>query len=151
MLELRKVADKSKGDRVTLQVAPPEETLEDGRVVIDPSRIEQRLVNPETPGFDHEPWPLKHVELVGDAPDKHNFSDTVVAKYMQDGFLTIKNMRLATTENYERNPVITGDEFVLDLRGGKLRYKILQHPGRYNDGDGEYVTHEYTCERIGGK
>lgn len=157
MLEIRKVADRSKGERQTVLVYSPndDDALEDGTLLIDLARVEQRLVNPDTPGFDHEPWPLKHAELVGDAPAEHGFADTAVARYMQDGFLTFKNMRAVFVEAggkpYSRNPVLTGDEIVLDLKGKKLRYKVLEHPGRYEDDDGTVrETHEYTTKLVKG-
>ncbi len=160
MLQIRKVADRSEGERNTVLVFKPEEgeVLDDGTVLVDPSRVEQRLVNPATEGYDHEPWPLSHAELIGDAPEKHNFSDTVLAQYLQDDIAELKNPRLANTSvngtAYSRNPVLTGDEIVLKLKGKKLRYKVLEHPGRYQDdseASGQRETHEYSCELVGGK
>lgn len=103
---------------------------------------------------DGEAWPLKHVELVGKAPTRHNFADTFVARALEDGYLSFKNARATSTTGYDRDPVVTGDEIVLSLKGNKLRYKVLEHPGRYSDNDepsGFRVTHEYRCRLVKGR
>lgn len=138
MLSLRKVADTSKGERV---------------VRFDVETGERKLVNPATEGNEHEPWPLASVELVGDAPAKHNFADSFVARAMQDGYLELANPRAEATEvdgvSYERSPVMTGDEIVLHLANGDVRYKVLEPPGRYRDDDGSVrVSHEYRCRLV---
>lgn len=102
-------------------------------------------------GDEPEPgtaWPLQHVEVTGDLPAKHNFADTFVARAIHEGYLSVENMRIGTTVNYDRDPVITGDAFILHLVDGDVRYRIIDHPGRYADPDGgpDIVIHEYTCE-----
>lgn len=140
MLTLRKRADRSKGERV---------------VRFDEETGERKLVNPATPGTDHEPWPLAGVELVGDAPKQHNFADSFVARALRDGYLEFKNPRAEVTEvdgvQYSRNPVVTGDEIVLNLATGKLRYRVVEPPGRYRDKDGSVrESHEYRCRLVKG-
>jgi hypothetical protein len=108
------------------------------------------------PPPDGEAWPLRHVELVGDAPKDHNFADTFVTRALTDGYLSFKNPRGVASDAggvpYSRNPVVTGDEIVLALKGGKLRYRVLEPPGRYEDKDGTVrESHEYRCRLIGGK
>jgi hypothetical protein len=146
MLQIIKHADTSSGRRVSKIVQVDE--LEDGSPV-----YEKRLVNPDTPGDDHEPWPLDRVELVGDAPKDHNFADSFVARASQDGYLEFTKPRVVSTEvdgkAYERNPVVTGDEIVLHLASGDLRYKVVEHPGRYREDDGTHrVTHEYVTRLV---
>jgi len=101
-----------------------------------------------------EPWPLDRVELVGDPPAEHNFSDSFVARALADGYLEFTNPRAASSpvppgvSAYPRDPVITGDEIVLHLHGGPLRYTILEPPGKYPDDtepSGWRVSHEYRC------
>jgi hypothetical protein len=124
MLELRKVADK-----------PADAPLLD----LDENGVPKK-----------GPWPLKHVELVGEAPANHNFADSFVAKALQDGYLSFEGMTLTQSEGYERNPVVTGKEIVLKLKGATLRYKIIEPPGRYEEDDGPRVSHEYRCRLIRG-
>lgn len=105
-------------------------------------------------------YALKHVELVGDAPRLHNFADTFVQRASAEGWLEFKNPRAASTETtiegrdpetktYSRGLVMTGDEIVLKLKGRDLRYTVLEHPGRYKDGDSDRETHEYRCRLVG--
>lgn len=100
-------------------------------------------------------WPLARVELVGAAPKDHSFADTFVARAIADGYLELTNPRVtstATTKPYSRGPVVTGDEIVLHLHGGDLRYRVLEHPGRYPEqGGDDRETHEYRCRLVKGK
>lgn len=102
-------------------------------------------------------WPLAGVELVGELDDWHGFADTFVARAHRDGWLEFENPTIASTEvggiPYDRDPVVTGDVIVLKLAGGDVRYRVLEHPGRYLEADGKThrVTHEYACELVKGK
>lgn len=131
-MELRKLADKRGPE-------PPRNIPDEAGNLPDPSRPHGALL---------QSWPLAGVVLVGPAPTEHNFSDAFVARAMEDGYLELEGMRLAWTEGYERNPVLTGDAIVLHLQGGDLRYEVLEHPGRYDDAaepSGKRVSHEYRC------
>lgn len=106
---------------------------------------------------DGPPWPLASVELVGDAPRDHNFADSFVTKGLAGQYLSFTNPRPvasvlpADVSPYERDPVITGDEIVLHLASGELRYKVLEHPGKHADESehsGWRVSHEYRCRLI---
>ena len=108
---------------------------------------------------EHGTWPLEAVELVGDAPRDHNFSDAFVARALADGYLELAEPRASSSklppdvETYSRDPVISGKEIVLHLADGDLRYKVLEHPGKYadeNEPSGFRVTHEYRCRLVKG-
>lgn len=126
-------------------------------------QLRKRADKSGDPPAEGEAWPLSHVELVGDAPREHNFADTVIGRYMADGFAEFVTPRLAATEAtgedgvtraYSRNPVLTGDEIVLHLEGGDLRYRVTEHPGRYadeNEPGGVRETHEYRTTLVRGK
>lgn len=121
--------------------------------------------------LDGQAWPLAHVELttpdgrraeLDEAPAEHNFADTLVAAGMTEGWIEVVNPRAAVTStargSYSRNPVVTGDELVLHLDQGDLRYEVLEHPGRYEQaGEGEDAGtvdvehHEYRCRLVKGK
>lgn len=106
--------------------------------------------------LDDGSWPLSHVELIGDPPAVWGAADTFVARAAADGYLRFENMRIGTSEAggvpYPRDPVITGDSIVLELEGGDLRYRVVEHPGRYLEADGSIrEVHEYQCELVTGK
>lgn len=130
MLELHKIADKS-GDQPPTH--PETILLEDGSEVPHPQA-----------GQITEPWPLSHVELVGEAPADHNFADTFIARAMGDGYLEFTDMAVVQSDGYGRNPVLTGSEIVLHVADGDLRYRVLEPPGKY----GERVSNEYRCELV---
>lgn len=105
-------------------------------------------------------WPIASVALVGDAPREHNFADTFVSRALADGYLEIVNPRAvsaqvpAGVQPYERDPVVTGDEIVLHLASGDLRYRVREHPGKFADEDepsGWRVSHEYRCRLVKGE
>lgn len=71
--------------------------------------------DPET-GELSEPWPLKHVTLVGDPPESHDFPEKFVMRAIVDGWLSIMAGNL-----------------VFHLKDGDLTYKITGGPERKLD------------------
>lgn len=141
MLELRKRADRSGSP---LSVVYRDKNGRDYERLPDLNEEQLQML-----GVEHisdlfqevAVWPMAGIELVGDAPELHNFSDTFVGKAVADGYLSFENMSVHATEGYERNPVVTGDAIVLQLDNVRLRYGIMQPPGKYED-----ETHnEYRC------
>lgn len=146
MLQLRKLADKSGPE-------PPRNKAigvdDEGNPILENPQLEH--------GAYLESWPFAGVELLAPAPAEHNFADKTVARAMGDGYLTIKKPRPHSSpvppgvQPYERDPVLTGDEIVILTSSGKLRYRILECPGKYPDESecsGWRVSHEYRCELI---
>jgi hypothetical protein len=141
MLELRKRADRSKG--------PNGKLYRDGAGNDVPAKVARSLnkaakeAGVRPPYREVETYPLKHVELVGDAPAEHNFASSFVARAMGEGWLSLAR-----------------GEIVLHLEGGDLRYTVVEPPGRYPTGktvegpDGEpideiRVSDEFVCELKG--
>ena len=59
-LTVRKLADKSEPRDVVFvsRSATPVDTKDPSKgFIVDPNAVERRLVNPATPGYDHEPVP----------------------------------------------------------------------------------------------
>lgn len=147
MLELRKRADKS-GD-------PIKTVYRLGDQDIPKAKADEINALAEQVGVEAPPvrevsvWPLAGVELVGEAPQDHGFADTFVARALTEGYASFEDMTLHTTEGYERNPVVTGSTFVLDLTTGPLRYTVVEAPGKYADEDepsGFRISNEYRCQ-----
>lgn len=153
MLELRLAADRS-GDPVGHEWRDAA-----GRTLaVSDDDAEKVVAAAERAGIDPpirrvEQWPLSHVELVGDVPDEHGFSDTLVARGLQEGWITFRpEPTLQHTARYERGAVVTGEELVVHAKPKDVRFRVVEAPGRYPDPDepaGYRVTHEYRLERIG--
>lgn len=136
-MQIRKRADKTVAPTVTTSL------------IVDPDSGEKFEVEEAT-------YPFASAELIGEAPSEWLPSGTIIGRYLADGFVTFEGLRVSVTEAggkpYGRNPVLTGDVLVLDLTTGKLRYRVLECPGRYQDPDGSVrVTHAYRLELIEGK
>lgn len=140
MLELRKRADRT-GKPVGVVYRDGQGRDVDATAAKKLNRLASEEGLPEPYDKVHV-WPLAGVELVGDAPADHNFADILVGRAVAEGWAEFVNPTVVTTDGYERNPVVTGDQIVLHLDTGDLTYDIVDHPGRF---DGE-VHHEYRCK-----
>lgn len=135
---LHKRADKSEGRREV-------------RHVETPTGVERRLVNPDTPGDEHEPWPLASVDVMGDPPDEHGVSTHLVAAGISEGWITGEgeevvhrpggppDNRWAVTHTFVQYASLT---FHFD--SGDVTYKVTHQPDKYVAGgtDKTKVTDE---------
>lgn len=128
-LVIRRVPDKSDGERV---------------VRFDPETGARKLVNPATPGDDHEPWPLAGVIFEQDPPDKMNLPAKTVARGVAEGWIERVNSRPVlrpagpNMETYESSQTGTPhtffhcDEIVLKpMDGQAVRYRVVHQPDKY--------------------
>lgn len=145
-LTIRKLADKTAQQRVTR---------------FDPVTGEKKLVNPNTPGDDHEPWPLLGVQIVGEAPTRARLSTTLVAQGVAEGWLTgvggspvVRPAGRTPTEwnsTHTRAPHIFMhyDELVIKtIDGQHVRYRVTHQPDKYvADGtdDAEVTAEHYAA------
>jgi hypothetical protein len=121
VLEVRLLADKSSGTRVTM---------------FDPVTGEKKLVNPETPGNDHEAWPLAGMELK-EAVEHPVVPMSWVRRGVREGWIEVEgevivhapggpeNDPWATTHTFYQ-----ADQIVLKTTTGKVLYDVLRSPGK---------------------
>lgn len=135
-LTIRKRADKSTGERVKIYV---------------PELGRHKLVNPDTPGEEHEPWPLAGVAVVGEIPDECGLPTHFVARGIAEGWITGEGEELvhrpggpvdnrwAVTHTF-----VHYDTLTLHLDGGDATYKVAHQPDKYVAGgtDRAKVTDE---------
>lgn len=131
-LTVRKLADRSEGTRT---------------VVYDRDTGARKLVNPATPGEDHEPWPLLGLEVVGDVPEETRVPTSWVSRGISEGWLEGINgrpvVRPAGPRQDTWNSTQTGtphvfthyDEIVLKTVTGDIRYRVTHQPDKYADYD----------------
>lgn len=127
-LVVRKLADKSTETRYERY---------------DPESGEKKLVNPATPGEDHEPWPLLGV----------HFADTTGAKAAAPRVIQVP-MKYVTREPWiemvnatakvvpagppedpwktEPHTFLQCDALILHTVDGDVRYRVLRNPGKYD-------------------
>jgi len=146
-LAIRKVADKSEGERVPMLIAPPNaiEHLEDGSAVVDHSLCERRLVNPDTPGYDHEPWPLLGIQIDNDKPPKKAIlSTSYVAQARDEGWIEVRGEKIvhkpagpAANPWANTHTFVQLDAIILKTVDGDVRYRVVHNPDKYDDETGE--------------
>lgn len=156
MLVVRKLADTSQGERVAR---------------FDPDTGEKKLVNPLTPGDDHEPWPLAGVEFVGDPPKETTVSTGWVDAGRIDGWIVMEGQRPVvrpggpSEDPYRVDPdkgiphtFIHADTIVVKTVQGDVRYRVTRNPDKWHDGPegtdavgdpNAVVEHYYTLELEG--
>lgn len=138
-LKIRKLADKSEGERVVVPVLETV-TLRNGEEV-QVATGQTKLVNPDTPGTDHEPWPSAGIQLEV-APDECKIPTSVVDRGIQEGWIT------ANGENLIRRPAGPADnptrawhyfvhygQLVFHTVDGDVTYNVTRQPDKYVEGD----------------
>lgn len=137
MLTVRKLADKTGQERVKK---------------FDAATGEPKLVNPATPGEDHEPWPLLGVTFEGDPPVKTTAGVAWVNTAIQEGWLRRVNERPVVRPGGPlANPWAVSHTFIhadrmifKDHERGFVGYKVIRNPDKYTD-DGNPLA-EYGSE-----
>lgn len=138
ILRIRKLADKSNGERV---------------IRYDPVTGDKKLVNPATPGEEHEPWPLAGIDFVDengqptDPPQETSISTSKVSEGISEGWLTREGerpvVRPAGRTQGEWNSTHSGaphtflhaDTLVFHAAVGDVRYRVTHQPDKYVDTD----------------
>lgn len=124
-LRIHKVADKSVGRRV---------------VMVD-EEGERKLVNPDTPGEEHEPWPLVGVRLLP-GPEACGISTTVVEQGITEGWLTAEAARTVARpggppgDAWRPDKVHLfrhADALVFHTLDGDVRFLVTHQPDKYAD------------------
>jgi hypothetical protein len=147
-LQIRILADKSEGERITVPVLETV-TLRNGESVQVPTG-QTKLVNPDTPGVDHEPWPSAGVKLVS-APDECEIPTTTVDRGVQQGWIEMVDERLVRRPaGPADNPTRSWHYFnqcnalIFKTVDGDVTYKVVHQPDKYADfgEDSEPVTDE---------
>lgn len=161
ILAIRKLADKTTGERI---------------VRYDPLTGEKKLVNPATPGDEHEPWPLAGVQFEGDIPFTTSVPTDYVDRAVREGWMERVNERAvvrpagrtqtewSSSQTGTPHTFIQCDEIIFKTVEGDFRFKVTLNPDKYAaDLDPEQtVTSElyeagktrvvnfYRLERVGG-
>ncbi len=114
------------------------ELRDDGTAVIDPERCERILVDPSTPGFEHEPWPLAGMEIEGKPPREAIIPTSWVEKRLAEGLVTLEGDRVVhrpggpqespwrVTHTFRH-----ADTIVLHCASGDVRYRVVENPDKW--------------------
>lgn len=148
MMQIRKVADRSSGERLRVPVLSPV-TLQDGTVVqVETGQV--KLVNPDTPGDAHEPWPLLGVELIA-PPHLCSVSTRLVDRAMAEGWIELVGAQaVRRPAGSAAEPASTvhsfthADRLVFHTIDGDFIYDVVHQPDKYAAGgdDDTPVTDE---------
>jgi hypothetical protein len=127
-LKIRKLADKTQETRV---------------IRFDPETGEKKLVNPATPGEDHEPWPLAGVVIEDEIQSSVRVPMSYVSKAIAEGWMTRVNEKVVVRPAGPNQKVFassaTGtphvffhaDEIHIHTVGGDVKYKVTHQPDKY--------------------
>lgn len=127
-LQIRKLADKSDGERVRR---------------FHPDTGEPHLVNPET--GQPEPWPLLGVEPVGDLPKQTRVPTTWVTRGIAEGWIELENPQMVhrpggpPEDPWRITHTFTNADAII-LKTPKLesniKFRVKHNPDKYaEDGD----------------
>jgi hypothetical protein len=140
-LAVRKLADRSEGERLVRFLARNVQVDEDGNALIDPSQVERILFNPATPELEHEPWPLAGLEVDGEPPARTRVGTRWVDGLAAEGLVTFENERVVhkpggppsspwrVTHTFRH-----ADAIVFKTVNGELRYRVTRQPDKYDGG-----------------
>jgi hypothetical protein len=138
-LKIRKLADKSEGERITVPVLETVELRNGEKVQVHTGQV--KLVNPDTPGVDHEPWPLAGVKLEI-APDECRLSTSFVDRGINEGWLegfgeSLIRRPAGPADNPTRawHYFTHYDELVFHTVDGDVTYRVTRQPDKYVEGD----------------
>lgn len=144
ILSIRKLADKSTGSRVPK---------------FDPNTGERKLINPDTPGNEHEPWPLKGIAIEGDLPEHTAVGVAWVNKGIAEGWLrrdgeeTVHHRPGGPADNpwTITHSFVHMDKLILDTVDGPVTYKVVWQPDKYvmevgDDSAEDWQTSPVTAE-----
>lgn len=143
ILTIHKVADKSQGTRI---------------IRFDPETGNKKLVNPETPGDGHEPWPLEGIEIK-DPPTETGVSTAIVATGRAEGWLELVGESVEhRSGGPDHNPwavthtFVTAEKLVFKTLNGDVVYQVTRNPGKYGTADGSTeVFWDYQLELESGE
>lgn len=129
-LTIRKLADRSVGQRVPM---------------IDRRTGTTKLVNPDTPGEDHESWPLAGVRILDDPlPDPCKLSTNIIALGEREGWIELEGKEVVHRPGGPPQDVwrvthslVHVDAIVIKTVDGDVRYEVTRQPDKYVDGDDE--------------
>lgn len=132
MLSVRKLADKSEGTRIRMY---------------DEMTGDAKLVNPDTPGTDHEPWPLAGVQVEGECPDACRVPMSFVQKGKQEGWIELEGETVqfrpggpADDPWRVTHTFLQAEKVVLKTVDGDVRFHVTANPdkhGQAGDPDAE--------------
>lgn len=123
-LQIRKRADRS-GQRVKMF----DESMAHG----------YKLVNPDTPGEDHEPWPLAGVDCLGDPPDECGLATHFVARGIAEGWISGEDEEVVHRPGGGQQTGLWSvthtflhySAIVFHFSDGDVRYKVVRQPDKY--------------------
>lgn len=135
-LEIRKVADKSDGERV---------------VRFHPESGNRYLADPNT--LEPKPWPLKGVELLSH-PNHTHISQSLVQSGMAEDWIELRGLRLVhrpggPPEDQWRitHTFFHADEIVFKCLDGDVVYSVTRQPDKYAISEVQVLNEEKGTER----
>lgn len=139
ILELRRLADKTSGRR---------------EIRFDTGTGERKLVNPDTPGDNHEPWPTLGITIINPdgPPELTTISTDYVTQLVAEGLVDRKGERAVTRPagphaapwSVTPHTFIHADYVVFkDHERGDVIYKVIRQPDKFFEEGSDTVVANY--------
>ena len=143
ILTIRKLADRSEGERVTVF-----DPLTGEKYLLEPGAVEQLYAeSSDVATFSarlralHTPWPLAGIAIVGDPPEVTTASTTFVSKGIDEGWITLEGERMAHRPGgpSQKPWAVThsfthAEAIVIHTVDGDVRYRVTRNPDKWHDG-----------------
>lgn len=138
-LKMRKLADRTTENREVKLRIPAGTAVSDetGALLVDPGQVQKILVNPATPGFDHEPWPSAGIELI-DPPKHLRIGTGKVSQGRAEGWLTVEGESVVHRPGGPReepwrvtHTFAQVDALVFHTVHGDVRYRVVGNPDKW--------------------
>lgn len=125
ILRIRKLADKNGGRRETRY---------------HPRTGEPYLTNPDTPGDEHEPWPLAGVRFEGEPPSEACVPMRYIQRAVADGWVRLIAAKVVhepggpKSNSWQVTHTFTqAKKIVFQTVNGDVVYRVVSNPGKYDD------------------
>jgi hypothetical protein len=152
ILAMHKLADKEGQERIRVPILQ-NVVLRNGETV-QVATGEYKLVNPDTPGVEHEPWPSAGIDFKGEPPEETTVATGYVDNAVAEGWMSRVNeravVRPAGPKQNVYNSTHTGaphvflhcDEIVFHTVRGDTRYRVIEQPDKYAVVDLDVINEE---------
>lgn len=142
ILRIRKLADRTTGRR---------------EVRYHPRTGEPYLMNPDTPGDDPEPWPLRGVRFEDEPPGESCVPMRYIQRAVTEGWVKLVGEKIihepggsASNPWQVTHTFVQAKKIIFKTVDGDITYRVLANPGKYDDSNepsGKRVDWVFHIER----
>lgn len=152
ILTVRKLADTSEGERISVPLLAEVKLANGETVMVETGQ--RKLVNPATPGTDHEPWPSDGMTIVGnpDPPQWTTAGMRWASDAVREGWMRRIGERAVARPGgpldapwSTNHTFIHADKLIIeDKLRGDVVYRVVKQPDKYTANGEPVEAYEFT-------